>query len=73
MVRLMEGSGHPMVCLCFSSIFTLKRPFDALVIPDYAKLSWRIRARTLKQLKGIRERIVKCFEYIILLIFLIAF
>ncbi|KIJ55761.1 hypothetical protein M422DRAFT_240377 [Sphaerobolus stellatus SS14] len=32
------------------------------VIPDYAKLSWRIRARTASQLGSIRERIIKCFE-----------
>lgn len=35
-----------------------------LVIPDYAKMRWFVRAPTGSQLKVWRERVVKCFEFV---------
>lgn len=33
-----------------------------LVIPDYAKMSWIVRAPTSADLLPLRERVVKCLE-----------
>ena len=35
-----------------------------LVIPDYAKMRWFIRAPTGAELKVWQERVVKCFEFV---------
>ena len=44
--------GFPILMNCF------------LVIPDYAKMRWYIRAPTGAQLKVWRDRVVKCFEFV---------
>lgn len=35
----------------------------SIVIPDYAKMSWSVRADTWDALEPLRDRVVKCLEY----------
>jgi hypothetical protein len=36
----------------------------ATVIPDYAKMSWSVRAEAWAALEPLRERVVSCLEYV---------
>lgn len=36
----------------------------AIVIPDYAKMSWSVRADAWAALEPLRERVVSCLEYV---------
>jgi len=41
-----------------------KTKFISLVIPDYARMSWIVRAPTWKETEALYERVNKCFQWV---------